>query len=94
MPGESKKTKSLATIKKWVKARGGWPATVAGTTKTGEAVGLLRIKFTQDTQKRALEEIPWEKFYEKFVASGLTFLYQETTKDGRESRFFKFVRQQ
>jgi hypothetical protein len=39
----------------------------------------------------SLEEISWDEWYEKFQENNLTFLYQDRTKDGRESRFFKLV---
>ena len=39
----------------------------------------------------SLEEISWEEWYEKFKDNNLTFLYQDKTKDGKESRFFKLV---
>ena len=38
------------------------------------------------------EEIPWEEFFMKFEESGLAFLHQDMTSDGKVSRFHKFVR--
>ena len=78
-------------IRKWAEQRGGVPATVTSTKTKGE-VGLLRLKFpevSKDTKK--LEEISWEEFFKKFDENKLRFLYQEKTKDGEISRFFKFV---
>ena len=40
-----------------------------------------------------LEEIEWDEFFQKFDESDLAFLYQDRTKDGKISRFHKFVRQ-
>jgi len=42
-------------------------------------------------RRKALEEISWEEFFEKFDESHLQFLYQDKTKDGKISRFHKFV---
>lgn len=38
-----------------------------------------------------LERVSWEDFFEKFDEVGLEFLYQDKTRDGETSRFFKFV---
>lgn len=86
MSGESHTTTDHETIRKWVEARGGKPVHVAGTGGIGDP-GILRVEFPDPD----LEDISWEEFFEKFDSSGLTFLYQETTEDGRESRFCKFI---
>lgn len=75
------------TIRKWAKQRQGSPAIVKGTeSEDGEAI--LRIEF-RDGGK--LQDIGWEEFFKIFEDRGLAFLYQDKTKDGEESRFFKFV---
>jgi hypothetical protein len=95
MATESKTTTDHETIKKWAEERGGRPATVKDTERKGEEAGILRIHFPEYRGKEeALEEIPWEEFFDKFEESELAFLYQEKTKDGKESRFFKFVRRE
>ncbi len=80
------------TIREWVEARGGVPATVTATEE-GEHAGILRIMFPKAKQAHDdnLEQIEWEEFFEKFDDSELAFLYQDKTADGKESRFFKFV---
>jgi hypothetical protein len=90
MTQEAKTTTNHAEIRKWVEARGGAPATVASTAGGGEA-GILRILFQEDESGDALEEISWDEFFEKFEESKLAFLYQDKTKQGKTSRFFKFV---
>jgi hypothetical protein len=85
---EAHQTTDHATIKRWAEQRDGRPATVEGTERGGEHAGLLRIKFQDDD---GLEEISWDDFFEKFDEEKLAFLYQDRTKDGGESRFFKFV---
>jgi hypothetical protein len=85
---ESHTTTDHAKIKKWVSERNGVPATVKRTERGGHA-GLLRIDF--GPKEEALEEISWDEFFEKFDESRLQFLYQDKTKDGKISRFHKFV---
>ncbi len=93
MSGESKKTTDHETVKKWAEERKGRPATVKSTERKGEEAGILRIHFPQYSGKEeSLEEITWEEFFDKFEESNLAFLYQEETKEGKESRFFKLVR--
>jgi len=82
-------TKDHDVICDWAKKRDGVPATVAGTQTKGD-VGMLRLKF-QDTSSKNLEEITWEQFFQKFDQNDLQLLYQEKTRDGKLSRFFKFV---
>lgn len=75
-------------IRRWAEARGGKPATVKGTEDEDEHAGVLRIAFRDDS---SLEPIEWDEFFEKFEEAGLAFLYQDQTKDGKTSRFFKLV---
>jgi hypothetical protein len=91
MTQEAKTTTNHEEIRKWVEARGGAPATVASTAG-GDEAGILRILFQEDESGDALEEISWDDFFEKFEESQLAFLYQDKTKQGKTSRFFKFVR--
>jgi hypothetical protein len=86
---EAKKTTDHKLIRQWAEERGGRPATVKGTAGSEEA-GILRIAFSEDSQD-SLKEISWEEFFDKFEQAGLAFLYQEETKGGETSRFFKLV---
>ncbi len=90
MAGESQVTTNHDEIRQWVEARGGKPAAVKGTGDA-EDPGLLRIDFPGVGREESLEEISWDEFFEKFEEKKLAFLYQEETKSGQESRFFKFV---
>ena len=87
----SETTTDHDTIRKWIEDRGGVPTVVKGT-EDDEGEGILRVDFAERDEK--LEEIPWEEFFQVFEDRGLAFLYQEETKDGSESRFFKFVRRE
>jgi len=39
----------------------------------------------------SLQEISWDEFFRIFDEKQLEFLYQDTTADGQESRFNKFI---
>jgi hypothetical protein len=91
MSGESHTTTDHETIRKWVEKRGGLPAAVEGTGNEQEP-GILRISFSDTHSKDSkLSTIGWDDFFEKFEEEKLAFLYQDKTKDGKVSRFFKFV---
>ena len=87
---DSKTTKDHNTIKNWTEERDGKPAVVESTTNSSEGGGLLRINFPGYAEDN-LKNISWEEFFRIFDDNRLQFLYQEETKDGGESRFFKFV---
>lgn len=89
----SKITTDHDVIKKWAEERGGKPATVKSTHGKNDA-GLLRIDFPEFKNQALLEPISWEEFFQKFDEKKLSFLYQEQTRDGKISRFFKFVSQE
>ena len=85
---DSHTTTDHKKIQEWAEAREGKPAVVESTAKNGG--GLLRINFPGYAEDN-LKNISWEEFFEIFDENDLQFLYQEETKDGGESRFFKFV---
>ena len=87
----SKVTTDHDEIRRWVEKRGGRPATVKRTEKGGEP-GVLRIDFPGYSGEDTLEEISWDDFFKKFEEAKLAFVYQETTADGKPSRFSKLVR--
>lgn len=88
---ESKVTHDHRKIQKWAEERGGKPASVRGTEGESCEPGVLRIDFPGGTGEDVLQHITWEEFFEKFDEKKLDFLYQEHTKDGGESRFFKLI---
>lgn len=83
-------TKDPEIIREWAEARGGKPSAVMSTGKKND-VGILRIDFPGYSGKGSLEEISWDDWFEKFEENNLTFLYQEKTAAGKQSRFFKLV---
>ncbi|CAN5308646.1 hypothetical protein BH24PSE2_BH24PSE2_10900 [soil metagenome] len=90
MNREAQTTTSHDEIRRWAEERGGEPASVRDTEAGGEP-GVLRIAFRAEQAEPALERISWESLFEKFEREKLAFLYQEKTRDGAQSRFFKFV---
>lgn len=88
MTSQSSTTTDHKAIRKWVESRGGRPAVVEGTEgRDGE--GILRIEFRHADK---LEDVDWDTFFKTFEDRKLAFLHQDKTADGKESRFFKFVR--
>jgi hypothetical protein len=88
---QAQKTRNHETIQRWVEERNGHPATVKGTEGKEDA-GLLRIDFPGGAGKESLQQISWDDFFEKFDEEEIEFLYQDTTENGKTSRFCKFVR--
>jgi hypothetical protein len=85
---EAKTTRDHNVIRKWAESRGGHPATVTATARDSKA-GILRLDF--DPKDDSLEEVSWDRFFEKFDGENLSFLYQDETEDGKKSRFHKFI---
>jgi hypothetical protein len=90
MAGQTKVTTDHETIRKWIEARGGKPASVKATGDKDDP-GLLRIDFPGYGSSDSLEQISWDDFFTKFDEKRLAFMYQDEMKNGKESRFFKFV---
>lgn len=87
----SSKTVDHDEIRKWAEARGGRPSIVrtGGAKGKNKSGGVLRIDFGPKEEK--FEEISWEEFFAVFDESHVSFLHQDQTKGGKESRFNKFV---
>lgn len=74
--------------------RGGVPATVRDTSDEADP-GVLRIHFPdRSDDPERFEQISWEAFFDRFEENDLAFLYQEETKEGDQSYFFKFIRRE
>ena len=87
---ESKVTTNHEEIRRWVEERGGHPARVKDT-ESKKSQGLLRIDYPGFSGEGSLEAISWDEFFEGFDDNKLAFLYQDKTKDGKESRFSKLI---
>lgn len=90
-PDGARTTTDHGVVRRWAEARGGRPATVAGTGERGEEVGVLRIHFPDAGSDDQLQDVGWDAFFDKFEGSRLAFVYQEHTSDGAMSRFGIFV---
>src|SRR5947208_4531233 len=82
----AKTTTDHDEIRRWVEARGGYPAHVT-RTESGDDPGVLRIDYPGYSGQDTLGRIEWDQFFEWFDRDKLAFLYQ----DEGDSRFSKFV---
>lgn len=89
--GSAARTIDHATIQAWVEERGGRPAHVI-RTGSGDDPGVLRIDFPGYTGEGTLKAMDWDDWFDAFETNQLAFLHQDTTADGRVSRFSKLVR--
>ena len=83
--GRSLATTHHQVIREWAEARGGSPATVAGT-EHDDGLGVLRLDFGRDDDR--LRPVSWEEWFDTFDKRKLNFVYQEQRSDGRTSTFF------
>jgi len=88
---DSKITTDHETIRQWVQARHGHPARVKGPHNKSGSIGVLRIDYPGYSGEETLEAITWDQFFEAFDLNHLAFLYQDKTKDGKQSRFSKLI---
>jgi hypothetical protein len=79
MGSDVKYTTNHDVIRRWVEARGGWPAK------------FRRIYFSRYVTRGVLPRVRWEEFFQTFEEQRLAFLYQEHTATGRLSHFFRIV---
>jgi hypothetical protein len=86
----SKLTTDHQVIRNWVESRGGKPA-VAKSIPHNHRLGVLRIEFSDFGGDEVIETVEWEEWFATFDNRELAFLYQETTVDGHQSRFYKPV---
>jgi len=84
--GESLATKNHEVIRRWAEERGAVPVTVPGTEHNGRP-GVLRFDFP-GYGGGELQHISWDDWFRTFDERNLTFVYQETLKEGRQSNFF------
>lgn len=92
MSGTTKRTTDHATIRRWAEERGAKPSAVKGTGAGHEASGL-RLDLP-GVRGSWLEEISWDEFFRRFEARELEFLYQDETRTGEHSDFFKLINRQ
>lgn len=74
-------------IRQWAEARGGAPASVRGTSSSGDP-GLLRIDLPGGAGNDSLQRISWDDWFRKFDAQQLALLIDD---DDRPTTFNKLV---
>jgi hypothetical protein len=87
--GQTLRTRDPETIRSWAEARDAKPATVAGTEHDNE-LGVLRLDFPGYGGSK-LTTVSWDEWLRTFEERDLEFIYQEHTKDGNQSNFFKVI---
>lgn len=85
-PGQTLATRNPAVILRWAQERGGRPATTPGGDPNNPRV--LRINFPDYDE--SLTPVSWDAWFRVFDERKIVFLFQEHTKDGRQSNFFQF----
>ena len=86
---ENRVTIDHETIRRWADERGGYPATVAGTHRGGDDVGVLRIGFGDEEE---LEQIDWDEFFNKFEEKSLAMRYRDEPAESGSERFYEFFK--
>ena len=91
MPGTSACTTDREIIRRWVEKRGGRPAAVRARSREDYEAASPRIDFPEYRSTGVVRRISWDEFFRKFDEKQLAFVYQEQTRTGAVSRFFRFV---
>ncbi len=90
MPRKVNLTIDHDQIRRWVEARGGWPAMVqrAGSPRSA---GELRIGFPDSTHDEKVKQISWGEFFQKLDEGHLALEYEERDDGGGLSEFHRII---
>jgi hypothetical protein len=88
-PGQTLHTRDHDMIRKWAEERKATPSTAPGT-EHGDHLGVLTFDFPGYGGDR-LREVSWDEWLATFDARKLELIYQEHTKNGRQSNFFRLL---
>jgi hypothetical protein len=88
--GQTLVTRDHDVIRSWAEARGAVPATVEG--QDAGRIRVLRLDFPGYGGDR-LQPVSWDDWFAAFDARDLDVVYQEHTRDGAPSNFFRLVRE-
>ncbi len=91
MAGKSACTTDRGIIRRWVEERGGRPAVAKARSRGDYEAAPPRIDFPEYRSAGILQRLSWDHFFKKFEEKRLAFVYQERTRTGEVSRFFRFV---
>ena len=84
-PGQTLATRNIDVIKAWAAARNAIPA----TTPEGDPERPRVLLFDFPGYKSGLQHVSWEAWSRVFRERELVFLFQQHTKDGKQSNFFR-----
>ena len=84
-PGQTLATRNIDVIKAWAAARNAIPA----TTPEGDPERPRVLLFDFPGYKNGLQHVSWEAWSRVFRERELVFLFQQHTKDGKQSNFFR-----
>lgn len=87
--GQTLATRNPEVIRRWAEERGARPA--AATRGPDGRPRVLTFDFPQGGREEGLEEISWDEWIRTFQDRDLIFVFQESTRDGRQSNFFRLV---
>ncbi len=76
MFAQGKVTTDHKVIRKWAKARKGWPAMIQRVTSAGVEIALSIVLPGCETGE-VVRKLTWNEFFERFDQLKLTFIYQE-----------------
>ena len=88
MAGTTQRTTNHATIRRWAEERGARPSAVKGPGAGHEISGL---RLDSPDGGSWMEEITWDEFFRRFEEMGLDFLYQDVTREGEPSAFYRLI---
>jgi hemerythrin superfamily protein len=80
-----KRTTEPETIRRWAAQRQGTPARLRDDRGSSQLV----IRFADGLPRGPMEDLSWDDFLRELKDQQLTFLYLETTRRGRRSRYHK-----
>ncbi len=93
MPRKVKVTIDHDEIRRWVDARGGWPAMVQRAGSPG-STGEIRIGFPDSTRDEKVKQISWSEFLQKLDEAHLALEFEEREEDGGLSEFHRLISRQ
>lgn len=86
--GRSLVTANHDVIRRWARARGAKPATIAGTEHRGRP-GVLTFNVPGYRESSRIRQITWDEWFRTFDERRLNLVYQEQLRNGRQSNFFR-----
>jgi hypothetical protein len=93
MPHKVKVTIDHDEVRRWVEARGGWPAMVQRAGAPGSP-GELRVGFPDSARDEKVNEISWGEFLQKFDEGHVALEYEERDEEGGLSEFHQLIPRQ